>query len=124
MIYGVQLTNPYSLDETIEKIRFVLTETQRLCALELFEKAVSKSLEDRDYYQATEETLLRGSTIALREWLSCFGDYLAPPRSEFPPYPYKDAVNGIDSALHIIKFDAVVPNALQEHIDFVKLMKS
>ncbi|EGR0468609.1 hypothetical protein FG064_16555 [Vibrio cholerae] len=93
-------------------------------ALELFERAVSKSLEDHDYYQATKETLLRGSTIALREWLSCFGDYFAPPRSEFPPYPHTDAVNGIDSALHIIKFDAVVPNALQDHIEFVKLMKS
>lgn len=120
----VSLMNPYSLDDTLAKLRYVLSETStrtnhRKDALELLEKAVSKAREYEAYSREMEETLLRGSTIELREWLSVFGDYMGPPRSEYPWYPHHDAVNGIDSAMHVIKFDAVNPGAMQEHIEFI-----
>ena len=52
-----------------------------------------------------------------------FGDYNAPPRETFPPYPYKDAVNGIDSGMLAVKLEGQAPGAMEESIDFVKLMR-
>lgn len=119
----LKLDNPYSLDDTLAKLRYVLSQTSTRTnhqndALDLLEKAVTKSQGDLAYAIQMKETLLRGSTIELREWLSVFGDYIEPPRSEYPWYPHHDAVNGIDTALHVIKFDAVYPGATQEHIAF------
>lgn len=108
MRYGVELVNPYGLTETLVRLRKTLVETNRASALELLEKAISKSQVDDNYARLTEETLLNGSTVELREWLSAFGDYWAEPRAEFPRYPHTDAVNGIDSAMHEIKFEAGV----------------
>ena len=108
MRYGVELLNPYSLTETLVRLRQTLVETNRASALELLEKAISKSQVDDNYARLTEETLLNGSTVELRQWLSEFGDYWAGPRAEFPFYPHTDAVNGIDSAMHEIKFAAGV----------------
>jgi hypothetical protein len=120
----VKLVNPYSLDDTLAKLRYVLSETSSRTnhqkdALDLLEKAVAKSHVDLAYANEMEETLLRGSTVAIRKWLAVFGDYLGPPKSEYPWYPHHDAVNGIDTAMHVIKFDAVYPGAIQEHIGFV-----
>lgn len=114
----------HQLPEMLETLRHVLRETQRRDSLELLEKAVSKSLVDHDYAVAMEETILRRSTVALRELLSVFGDYFGPPRSEFPFYPHHDAVNGIDSALGAIKYGSRNPGALQEYIDFIKVLRS
>lgn len=97
----------------------LLSETHKDSALVLLEKAVKKAQYDEVYSLKMEEALLCGSTIEVRELLSHFGDYFGPPRSKFPFYPHTDAVNGIDSALHVIKFDAVHAGSLQEHIDFV-----
>jgi hypothetical protein len=117
----IRLNNPYSLDETLEKLRYVLSATStetnfRSDALALLEKAISRSCENQDYAIKMEQTLLHGSTLELRDLLSVFGEYMESARNTFPPYPYRDAVNGIDSAMHIIKFDAVNPGAMQEHI--------
>ena len=43
------LPNPYTLAETLEKLRYVLTETRRTDSLELLDKAVNKSREDDAY---------------------------------------------------------------------------
>lgn len=104
----MRLKNPYTLEQTLEHLRFILSVRGGLYldSLELLEKAVAKAQEDEAYAKQMEETLLHGSTVELRELLSPFGDYLAPPRSEFPFYPHADAVNGLDTAMHHLKCGA------------------
>ncbi|EMN4465882.1 hypothetical protein RGP45_000438 [Aeromonas hydrophila] len=77
----------------------------------LLEKAVTKARDDKVYAKQFEETLLQGSTIEIRECLSCFGDYFERSRDAPPYYPHHDAVNGIDCALYAILFDAAHPDA-------------
>ncbi|KHE17112.1 hypothetical protein OI71_00490 [Aeromonas hydrophila] len=81
----------------------------------LLEKAVTKARDDEGYAKQFEETLLRGSTIEIRECLNCFGDYFGRSRDSPPYYPHHDAVNGIDGALYTILFDAAHPEAEQAH---------
>jgi hypothetical protein len=111
----MRLPNPYSLEETIEKLRHGLTTASNEGALALLEKAVTKARDDRRYAKQFEETLLRGSTIEIRECLSCFGDYVECSRDAPPYYPHHDAVNSIDCALYAILFDAALPSTLQDH---------
>ncbi|OHY88925.1 hypothetical protein BJD16_06215 [Aeromonas sobria] len=79
----------------------------------LLEKAVTKARDDEGYAKQFEEALLRGSTIEIRECLSCFGDYFERSRDAPPYYPHHDAVNGIDCALYAMQFDAAYPDAEQ-----------
>lgn len=107
----MKLTNPYTLEDTLEKLRFRLsTQTDfgslTQDALALLDKSISKAREDAVFAKKMEDTLLRGSTVALREMLSPFGDYRAPPRDTFPWYPHSDAVNAIDTAMHHLKLAA------------------
>ncbi|WP_429026058.1 hypothetical protein [Aeromonas veronii] len=107
----MRLPNPYSLEETLEKLRHYLTTTRNEDALTMLEKAIIKARDDRSYAKQFEETLLRGSTIEIRECLSYFGDYFERSRDAPPYYPHHDAVNGIDCALYAILFDAAHPDA-------------
>lgn len=107
----MRLPNPYSLEETLERLRDGLAATCNEDALALLEKAVTKASDDRAYTKHLEETLLRGSTVEIRKCLSCFGDYFERSRDAQPYYPYHDAVNGIDCALYAILFDAAHPDA-------------
>ena len=111
----MQLPNPYSLKETLEKLRHGLTNACNEDALTLLEKAVTKARDDRAYATQLEEALLQGSTIEVRECLSCFGDYFERSRDVPPYYPHHDAVNGIDCALYAILFDAAYPDAALAH---------
>ena len=111
----MQLPNPYSLEETLEKLRHSLTAVSNEDALTLLEKAVTKARDDEAYAKQFEETLLRGSTIEIRECLSCFGDYVERSRDAPPYYPHHDAVNGIDSALYAILFALAHPDAELAH---------
>ncbi|KIQ79124.1 hypothetical protein RW26_15970 [Aeromonas sp. L_1B5_3] len=79
----------------------------------MLEKAVTKAHDDEAYAKQFEETLLQGSTIEIRECLSCFGDYFDRSRDTPPYYPHHDAVNGIDCALYAILFDVAHPDAEQ-----------
>lgn len=96
-------TNPYTLKDTLDKLRQYLSATKRGDALELLEKAVNKAGVDKEYAGRMEEALLRGSTIECRELLSDFGKYFDKPRATFPFYPHHDAVNAIDTAMFHIK---------------------
>ncbi|MGH1389256.1 MAG: hypothetical protein ACRAUZ_03795 [Aeromonas jandaei] len=107
----MRLPNPYSLEETLEKLRHGLAAASNEGALALLEQAVTKAHDDRAYAQLFEETLLRGSTVEIRECLSCFGDYFEHSRDAPPYYPHHDAVNSIDGALYAILFDAAHPDA-------------
>lgn len=107
------LPNPFSLEETLEKLRHSLTAVSNENALTLLEKAVTKAHDDEAYAKQFEETLLQGSTIEIRECLSCFGDYFERSRDAPPYYPHHDAVNGIDCALYTILFDVAHPDAEQ-----------
>ena len=109
----MRLPNPYSLEETLEKLRHGLTAVSNEDALTLLEKAIAKASDDRSYAKQFEETLLQGSTIEIRDCLSCFGDYFERSRDAPPYYPHHDAVNGIDCALYAILFDAAHPDAEQ-----------
>ena len=111
----MRLPNPYSLEETLEKLRHSLTAVSNEGALTLLEKAVTKAHDDEAYAKQFEETLLQGSTIEIRECLSCFGDYFERSRDTPPYYPHHDAVNGIDSTLYAILFYAALPGAEQAH---------
>ena len=66
----MRLPHPYSLEETLEKLRHGLTTASNQAALALLEKAVTKARNDRVYAKQFEEALLRGSTIEIRECLS------------------------------------------------------
>ena len=111
----MRLPNPYSLEETLEKLRHGLTAVSNEDALTLLEKAITKASDDRSYAKQFEETLLQGSTIEIRECLSCFGDYFERSRDAPPYYPHHDAVNGIDCALYAILFDVAYPDTRQDH---------
>ncbi|HHQ4443876.1 hypothetical protein ACET9Z_16035 [Aeromonas veronii] len=111
----MRLLNPYSLEETLEKLRHSLTAVSNEDALTLLEKAVTKAHDDKAYAKLFEETLLQGSTIEIREYLSCFGDYFERSRDTPPYYPHHDAVNGIDCALYAILFEAAHPDTRQDH---------
>ncbi|MFR9702465.1 hypothetical protein ACL00O_08195 [Aeromonas sanarellii] len=111
----MRLPNPYTSEETLEKLRHGLATDCNKDAQVLLEKAVNKARDDRRYAQLFEETLLQGSTIEIRECLSCFGDYFERSRDAPPYYPHHDAVNGIDCALYAILFDAAHPGAEQAH---------
>ncbi|UZE59180.1 hypothetical protein ONR73_20400 [Aeromonas veronii] len=107
----MRLPNPYTLEETLGKLRHGLTAVSNEDALTLLEKAVTKARDDEGYAKQFEETLLRGSTIEIRECLSYFGDYFERSRNTPPYYPHHDAVNSIDCALYAILFDAAYPDA-------------
>ncbi|ELO1558151.1 hypothetical protein R0K86_004788 [Aeromonas hydrophila] len=77
----------------------------------MLEQAVTQAGDDQIYAKQFEEALLLGSTIEIRECLSCFGDYFERSRDAPPYYPHHDAVNGIDCALYAILFDAAHPDA-------------
>ena len=111
----MRLPNPYALEETLGKLRHGLTTACNEDALTLLEKAVTKARDDEGYAKQFEETLLRGSTIEIRECLSCFGDYFERSRDAPPYYLHHDAVNGIDCALYAILFDAAYPDTRQDH---------
>ena len=111
----MRLPNPYSLEETLEKLRHCLTNACNEEALALLEKAVTKARDDQVYSDLLESTLLQGSTVEIRECLSCFGDYFECSRDTPPYYPHHDSVNGIDCALYTILFDAAHPEAEQAH---------
>lgn len=111
----MRLPNPYSLEETLGKLRDGLAVTCNEDALALLEKAITKASDDRVYAKQFEETLLQGSSIEIRECLSCFGDYFERSRDTPPYYPHHDAVNGIDSTLYAILFDAAHPDAQPAH---------
>ncbi|HHQ4763133.1 hypothetical protein ACEUD2_03110 [Aeromonas veronii] len=111
----MRLPNPYTLEETLEKLRHGLAAASNQATLALLEKAVTKARNDRVYAKQFEEALLQGSTIEIRECLSCFGDYFERSRDAPPYYPHHDAVNGIDCALYAILFDAAHPDAEQAH---------
>ncbi|MEV3823624.1 hypothetical protein [Aeromonas dhakensis] len=81
----------------------------------MLEQAVTKARDDRVYAKQFEETLLQGSTVGIRECLSCFGDYFERSRDTPPYYPHHDAVNCIDCAFYAILFDAAHPDAEQAH---------
>ncbi|KER63267.1 hypothetical protein [Aeromonas hydrophila] len=111
----MRFPNPYSLEETLEKLRHSLTAVRNEDALALLEKAVTKARDDEGYAKHFEETLLQGSTIEIRECLSCFGYYFERSRDAPPYYPHHDAVNGIDSTFYAILFDADLPDTRQDH---------
>ncbi|MGL4914722.1 MAG: hypothetical protein ACRC5D_00410 [Aeromonas allosaccharophila] len=111
----MRLSNPYTLEEALEKLRHRLAAACNEDALTLLEKAVTKARDDRSYAKQFEETLLQGSTVEVRECLNCFGDYFERSRDVPPYYPHRDAVNGIDCALYAILFAAAPPEAAQTH---------
>ncbi|MFM5321337.1 hypothetical protein ACET9O_17170 [Aeromonas caviae] len=111
----MRLPNPYSLEETLGKLRHGLAAASNEDALTLLEKAATKARDDEVYAKQLKETLLQGSTIEIRECLSCFGDYVERSRDVPPYYPHHDAVNGIDCALYAILFDVAHPDTRQDH---------
>ena len=111
----MRLPNPFSLEETLEKLRHSLAAACNEDALTLLEKAITKSRDDETYAKQFEETLLQGSTVEIRECLSCFGDYVERSRDAPPYYPHHDVVNGIDCALYAILFDAALPDTRQDN---------
>ncbi len=106
----MRLPNPYSLEETLERLRDGLAATCNEDTLALLEQAVTKARDDGLYAKQFEEALLLGSTIKIHEGLSSFGDYFERSRDAPPYYPHHDAVNGIDSTLYAILFDAAHPD--------------
>lgn len=116
----MRLPNPYSLEDTLDKLRDGLAAPHKEDALALLEKAVTKAHDDQAYAHMLEEALLRGSTIEIRECLGVFGDYFERPRDASPYYPHHDAVNAIDTMLYTIKLDAITPGTPQEAIGFAR----
>lgn len=111
----MRLPNPYSLEETLEKLHHGLAAASNEEALALLEQAVTKARDDEGYAKQFEDALLLGSTIEIRECLNYFGDYFERSRDAPPYYPHHDAVNGIDCALYAILFALVHPDTEQAH---------
>lgn len=83
-----RLPTPYSLEETLGKLRHSLTTASNQGALVLLEKAVTKAHADAVYAKQFDAALLQGSTVEIRECLSCFGDYFERSRDAPPYYPH------------------------------------
>ncbi|WP_235463939.1 hypothetical protein [Aeromonas australiensis] len=111
----MRLPNPFSLEETLEKLRHGLAVASNEEALTLLEKAVAEARDDEGYAKQFEDALLLGSTIEIRECLNYFGDYFERSREAPPYYPHHDAVNGIDCALYAILFALAHPDAELAH---------
>ncbi len=80
----MRLPNPYSPEETLGKLRDGLAVTCNEGALALLEQAVTKARDDRVYAKQFEEALLLGSTIEIRECLSCLVTTLSAPETRRP----------------------------------------
>ncbi len=117
----VRHNNPYNLTGTLNGLRFYLSATGQTDGLNLLEKAVLKTSEDTDFSRQFVMTFKYGSTLAIRDLFSHFGDYGEKPRSSFPFYPHVDAVNAIDTAFHKVKLgldleaEAAEYNGLHNH---------
>jgi hypothetical protein len=105
----MKVSNPYTLEVTLDKLRVYLNRTAHSSAIELLEMSVNKAKQDRLYYFKFEQTLLFGSTNECRDLFSDFGEYFEASRSDFPFYPHKDAVNVIDYALYHVKLGIEAP---------------
>lgn len=95
--------NPYSLEQTLDKLRWYILALEDHYALSLLDKAVEKAESDEYYAEQMKDALLHGSTIKCRALFSEFGDYWAKTSMEIPYYPHADAVNCIDTAMFHIK---------------------
>lgn len=95
--------NPFTLEQTLDRLRHYLSAIKRRDGIELLDKAINKAKSDERYAERMEEALLRGSTVECRALLSEFGEYFEKPRATFPFYPHHDAVNIIDTAMFHIK---------------------
>lgn len=95
--------NPFTLEQTLVKLRNYLSATKRLDGLELLKKAVNKAKLNEQFADRMTDALLHGSTVQYRELLSDFGDYWKKTSITFPYYPHHDAVNSIDTAMFHIK---------------------
>jgi len=89
--------------EMIHQARGYLVATIQPFSLSLLDDAVNKAASDEDYAKELEQALCHGSTVALREVLSIFGDYLKPDYSLPPEQRHCNRVNGIDNAMHYVK---------------------
>ncbi|WP_339014227.1 hypothetical protein [Aeromonas popoffii] len=89
----MRLPNPYTLEETLGKLRHGLAATCNEDALALLEKAVTQAGDDQIYAKQLEEALLLGSSVEIRECLNCFGDYFELSRDVPPYYPYHDVAH-------------------------------
>lgn len=98
----MRLTNPYTLEQTLSKLRKAIQADKD--AVDLLDKALDKSKCDTFYAKQLEEAFLKGSTIECRQAFSPFGDYLETSRRDVEPfYPHRHAVNIIDTALYYVK---------------------
>jgi|DeeseametaMP0747_FD_contig_41_1714452_length_2956_multi_6_in_0_out_0_3 hypothetical protein len=113
--------SPYSYEVTLERLDIVLSLTDRYGGIELLNKAKTLAQSDPEFQAKMRDVLLYGSTTELRELVSVFGDYLEPRRPTFPPYPFRDAVNALDSALDAAR---KCNPCTTDHVAFVRLMRS
>lgn len=118
MINYRRLQNTLSFDETIHQLTDVLTKTRRSSSLALLEKALAVAEVNPEYRDKLGDALLKGSTRECRDVFERFGEYWQTYQEGFPPFPHRDAVNGIDSTMHAIKLELVCPGAIQEAIEF------
>lgn len=109
------LTNPFTLPETLIKLRSYLKATLNADSQALLEKAEAKSAESAQFAEEFEHAFLFGSTVQLRELFSHFGDYGEKSRGTFPFYPHVDAVNSIDTAVHHIKLGVDTEESANEY---------
>lgn len=100
---STKLTNPYSLEETLDKLRHYLASINARTSLSLLDQAESAANLDEKYRQEMKKSLLEGSTVELRALLSPFGDYQACSHKEIPRYRHTHGVDHIDTAMLHIK---------------------
>lgn len=110
---SLTLTNPHSLEETIRLVKIHLAERKDDVSLNLFAKAIYRAAMDVDFAAQFEDYLLNGSTLEGRAVFEVFGEYMQPYQGWPTPFPHSDAVNGIDSALHSIKYAAYEARQLE-----------
>lgn len=115
------LPNPYTLKQTIEKLENYFSYSEPASyftdAILLLQKVVEKSKNDDAYAQQLEDALIKGSTLECRAVFSFFGDYLDCTRRDTEPfYPYRHAVDSIDTALYYVKMGFVDKHGKRKEI--------
>lgn len=95
----------FTANQTVDLLLYILDAINWQSSIDLLQQATALAKSNEFYRDKMGKTLLEGSTIAVRDLFSEFGNYFEPSRASYPFYPHTDAVNFIDVALHWIRLD-------------------
>ncbi|MEZ8028524.1 hypothetical protein [Enterovibrio norvegicus] len=108
----LRLHTPYTFELTLEMLDFTLTKLRRHRGKELLRKAIEKSEQDAGFQSKFKDVLEKGTTLDIRDVFSEWGTYFAAGGLN-----HRNAVDAIDSSLHLLRCNAVGIQTLRESLE-------